>query len=99
MGFMRRLSRKPTVSQKLKRSIMRLWPAMCLLFKRPSGGAGGRVFNTAGGQTVAIVGAAPKRVAINEWDSLDQLQAFYKSKAWTDLAPQRDKAVKTIRIF
>src|SRR4051812_23208907 len=62
-------------------------------------GAGGRVFNTAGGQTVAIVGAAPKRVAINEWDSLDQLQAFYKSKAWTDLAPQRDKAVKTIRIF
>jgi uncharacterized protein (DUF1330 family) len=38
-------------------------------------------------------------VAINEWDSLEKLQAFYNSKAWTDLATQRDKAVKTIRLF
>jgi uncharacterized protein (DUF1330 family) len=61
--------------------------------------AGGRVFNTAGGKVVAIVGGARKRVAINEWDSLEKLQVFYSSKAWTDLAPQRDKAVKTIRLF
>jgi len=25
--------------------------------------------------------------------------AFYKSKAWTDLAPQRDKAVKVLRRY
>ena len=61
--------------------------------------AGGRSFNTAGGKTAAIVGEAPKRVAINEWDSLEQAQAFYKSKAWSDLAPKRDKAQKLIRAY
>ena len=62
-------------------------------------GAGARNFRTAGGRVVALEGAAPKRVAITEWDSLEQAQAFYNSKAFKDLAPQRDKAVKTIRRF
>jgi len=53
----------------------------------------------AGGKIVALEGAAPKRVAITEWDSLEQAEAFYKSKAWNDLAPQRDKALKTIRRY
>jgi uncharacterized protein (DUF1330 family) len=62
--------------------------------------AGGRIFNTAGGKVVAIIGTAPpNRVAINEWDNLDQAVAFYKSKAYTDLAPQRDKAQKVIQLF
>jgi uncharacterized protein (DUF1330 family) len=61
--------------------------------------AGGRTFNTAGGKIAAIVGEAPKRVAINEWDSLEQAQAFYNSKAWKDLAPQRDKAQKLTRVY
>src|SRR5215471_1345931 len=62
--------------------------------------AGGRVFNTAGGKIVAIVGATPPtRVAINEWDSIEAAEAFYKSKAWLDLAPQRDKAQKVIRLY
>ena len=61
--------------------------------------AGGRNLKTGGGKIVAMEGAAPKRVAITEWNSLDQAQAFYKSKAWTDLAPQRDKALKTIRRY
>jgi uncharacterized protein (DUF1330 family) len=43
--------------------------------------------------------AAPKRVAISEWDSLEQAQAFYNSDAWKKLAPQRDKAVKTMRRY
>src|SRR6516162_1695287 len=61
---------------------------------------GARPFNTGGGKIVAMDGApAPKRVAITEWDSLEQAEAFYKSKAWTDLAPQRDKAIKTIRRY
>jgi uncharacterized protein (DUF1330 family) len=43
--------------------------------------------------------AAPQRVAITEWDSAEKAQAFFKSKAWTDLAPERDKALKTIRRY
>ena len=61
--------------------------------------AGGRNLRTGGGKIVALEGAAPKRVAITEWDSLEQAEAFYKSKAWNDLAPQRDKALKTIRRY
>jgi uncharacterized protein (DUF1330 family) len=38
-------------------------------------------------------------VGIIEWDSVDDAVAFYKSKAWTELAPQREKAVKTIRRY
>ena len=62
--------------------------------------AGGRTLNTGGGKVVGIDGPPPpKRVVINEWDSLDQATAYYKSKAWNDLAPQRDKAIKTIRRY
>jgi uncharacterized protein (DUF1330 family) len=62
--------------------------------------AGARPFRTGGGKVVAIEGgAAPQRVAIIEFDSLEQAQAFYNSKAWKDLAPQRDKGVKTIRRY
>jgi uncharacterized protein (DUF1330 family) len=62
--------------------------------------AGGRSFNTGGGKVVGLEGAAPpKRVVINEFDSLEQAEAYYKSKAWNDLAPQRDKAIKTIRRY
>ena len=60
---------------------------------------GQRNFNTSGGRTIATVGTAPARVAIAEWDSLEQAEAFYKSKAWNDLAPQRNKALKTVRQF
>jgi uncharacterized protein (DUF1330 family) len=62
--------------------------------------AGARVFNTGGGRIVAMEGAAaPTRVAITEWDTLEQAQAFYNSAAWKNLSPQRDKAVKTIRRY
>jgi uncharacterized protein (DUF1330 family) len=49
--------------------------------------AGGRNLHTAGGKVVALEGTAPKRVAITEWNSLEQAEAFYKSKAWNDLGP------------
>ena len=61
---------------------------------------GGRSLRTAGGKVVSLEGAAaPSRVGLTEWDSIEQAQAFYKSKAWTDFSPQRDKAVKTIRRY
>ena len=62
--------------------------------------AHGRALRTAAGRVVPIEGApAPKSVGIVEWDSLDEAATFYKSKAWTDLAPERDKAVKTTRRY
>jgi uncharacterized protein (DUF1330 family) len=62
--------------------------------------AHGHTLRTLNGRVVSIEGApAPKNVAIIEWDSVDDAVAFYKSKAWTDLAPQREKAQKTIRRY
>jgi uncharacterized protein (DUF1330 family) len=62
--------------------------------------AHGRALRTAAGRVVQIEGGSPpKSAAITEWDSLDDAVAFYKSKAWTDLAPQRDKAVKVVRRY
>ena len=62
--------------------------------------AHGRPLRTTAGRVVQIEGApAPKSVAMVEWDSVDDAVAFYKSKAWTDLAPQREKAVKVIRRY
>jgi uncharacterized protein (DUF1330 family) len=62
--------------------------------------AHGRPLRTTGGRVVQIDGgSARKSVAIIEWDNLDDAVAFYKSKAWTDLAPQRDKATKVIRRY
>jgi uncharacterized protein (DUF1330 family) len=60
--------------------------------------AGGRSFRTTG-KTVAMVGEAPKRVGLSEWDSLEQAQAWFNSAARKDLAPQRDKAIKIIRQY
>jgi uncharacterized protein (DUF1330 family) len=62
--------------------------------------AGGRNLRTGGAKVVGLEGPPPpQRVAITEWDSLEKAEAFFKSKAWTDLGPERDKALKTIRRY
>jgi uncharacterized protein (DUF1330 family) len=62
--------------------------------------AHGPALRTAAGRVVQIEGGAPpKSAALTEWESVDDAVAFYKSKAWTDLAPQRDKAVKVVRRY
>jgi uncharacterized protein (DUF1330 family) len=62
--------------------------------------AGGRNFRTGGGKVVGLEGPPPpQRVAITEWDSLEKAEAFWKSKDWTALGPERDKALKTIRRY
>jgi uncharacterized protein (DUF1330 family) len=61
--------------------------------------AGGRNLNTGGGKVVAMEGPAPERVAMTEWESLAKAEAFFKSKAWADMAADRDKALKTIRRY
>ena len=63
-------------------------------------GAGGRNLRTGGGKVTGMEGAPPpQRIAITEWENLDKAQAFFKSKEWTDLGPERDKALKTIRRY
>ena len=63
-------------------------------------GAGGRNFRTGGGKVTGMEGPPPpQRIAITEWDNLDKAQAFFKSKEWADLGPERDKALKTIRRY
>ena len=61
--------------------------------------AHGRALRTANGRVVSIEGKAPPKVGIVEWDSLDDAVAFYKSDAWNKLAPEREKAQKTIRRY
>jgi len=62
--------------------------------------AHGRALRTAAGRIVQIEGGAPpSSAALTEWDSVDAAVAFYKSKAWTELAPQREKAVRVVRRY
>lgn len=63
------------------------------------GFAGGLPVNNPGGKIVGLIGEAPKRLAINQWASLDKAQAFYNSPEWKKLAPQRDKALKITRLY
>ena len=61
--------------------------------------AGARRLAPPAGKVVAIVGEAPKRIGISEWDSVEQAQAYRNSEAYKNLTPQRDKATKTIRVY
>jgi uncharacterized protein (DUF1330 family) len=76
-----------------------LQPAYLTTVRKAITDAHGRSLRTLGRVEHIEGAAAPKRVAIVEWDSLDDAVAFYKSKAWTDLAPEREKAQKTIRRY
>jgi len=62
--------------------------------------AKGQSLRTTAGRVVQIEGGRPpKSVGITEWPSVDEAVAFYKSKAWTDTAPQRDKFAKVVRRY
>src|ERR1700751_4299445 len=90
-------SRKRTPSARMKSSMHRPKPPTA---RKAVEAAHGRPLRTTAGRVVQIEGApAPKSVAMVEWDSVDDAVAFYKSKTWADLAPERDKAVKVIRRY
>jgi uncharacterized protein (DUF1330 family) len=62
--------------------------------------AGGRNLRTGGGKVTSMEGPPPpQRVAITEWDNIDKAQAFFKSKEWADIGPDRDKSLKTVRRY
>ena len=60
--------------------------------------AGGRSLRTTG-KVVAVVGTAPARVSLSEWDSLEAAQAWENSDLRKKLTPQRDKVIKIIRQY
>jgi uncharacterized protein (DUF1330 family) len=63
--------------------------------------AGGGRFLVGPGVTKAsaIVGTAPQRFGIAEFDTVDQAQAWMKSPAREALAAERSKAIKITRQF
>jgi uncharacterized protein (DUF1330 family) len=61
--------------------------------------ASGRNLRTAMGKVVAFVGAPPKNVGITEFDSLDHAVAYRNSRAFKDLDPLRNKAIKIVRQY
>jgi uncharacterized protein (DUF1330 family) len=64
-----------------------------------------RVLKAAGGdlsisdKVIAVLGTAPQRVGVTEFDSVDKAQAWVKSKDREALAPVREKAVKIVRQY
>jgi uncharacterized protein (DUF1330 family) len=62
--------------------------------------AGGNLdFVSPSEKIVALVGEAPKRVGVSEWESMDKAKAWFDSAERKALAPQRDKAQKITRQF
>src|SRR5882724_11264227 len=56
--------------------------------------AGGK-FLAAGGKTTTIEGEPPKaRVVIQQWDSVEKIQAYRDSAAFKDLVPLRNSLAK-----
>ena len=62
--------------------------------------AGGRInFIGPTEQITPVVGDAPKRIGISEWQSVEKVEAWLNSAERRALAPQRDKAQKITRQF
>jgi len=62
--------------------------------------AGGRVdFIGPSEKITAIVGDAPKRIAISEWESVEKVRAWFNSAERKALTPEREKAQKITRQF
>ena len=62
---------------------------------------GGRpaVISSVGGRVVGLVGDPPGNYVVSEWDSLAQAQAWVHSAELKAIAPQREKAYRTMRQF
>jgi len=62
--------------------------------------AHGTALRTVRGRVVHLEGGdAPKRVAINEFPSMDDAMKFYNSDAWKKSAAERARTGKTIRRY
>jgi len=61
--------------------------------------ASGRPSGINGGKIVARIGEAPKSATLVGWDSVERLEAYYKSPAYDNLRSQQEKAYKVIRSY
>jgi uncharacterized protein (DUF1330 family) len=64
---------------------------------KAAGGRGGVV--PANGRIIGLIGEPPKRFGVSEWDSVEQLQEYYKSPPRRALNDLRAKAQKVHRQF
>ena len=55
---------------------------------KAAGGRGGVV--PANGRIIGLIGEPPKRFGVSEWDSVEQLQEYYKSPPRQALNPARE---------
>ncbi|WP_460451997.1 DUF1330 domain-containing protein [Alsobacter sp. SYSU BS001988] len=75
-------------------------PAYLAAARKALADAHGRSMGTLKGRVLHAEGEAPPvSVAMTEWDSAEEAQAFFQSKAWKDLAPEGEKTAKTIRRY
>jgi uncharacterized protein (DUF1330 family) len=61
--------------------------------------AGGRTVVSTRGKITAVVGPAPVRFGVSEWENIDKAQAYMNSPERKALEPAREKGVKTVRQF
>ena len=59
--------------------------------------AGGNL--TLGDKITPVIGDAPKRVGVTEFESAEKAQAWINSSERKALAPERDKAIKFVRQY
>jgi uncharacterized protein (DUF1330 family) len=64
---------------------------------KAAGGRGGVV--PANGRVIGLIGEPPKRFGVSEWESVEQLQEYYKSPPRQALNDLRAKAQKVHRQF
>ena len=61
--------------------------------------AGGRTIISNRGKITAVMGTAPARFGVSEWETIEKAQAYVSSPERKALDPERDKAVKIVRQF
>jgi uncharacterized protein (DUF1330 family) len=61
--------------------------------------AGGRTLISNRGKITPVVGDAPVRFGVSEWESLEKAQAYVNSPERRALEPEREKSVRTVRQF
>ena len=100
-GFTRKRSRKPisyivSESELLDAAALAAYTPQAQAAVKAAGGVPGVV---ASGKVIALVGEAPKRFGVSEWESVEKAQAYYTSEARKALDAQRAKAFKVTRQF
>ena len=61
--------------------------------------AGGRTIISNRGKITPVVGDAPARFGVSEWESIEKAQAYINSPERKALEPEREKSTKTVRQF